>query len=717
MIQPKRDEKSDISSEVDVNSILASAETIGFATLNSQNEILSINPLFKDILALPDGKAVIGETIGNIMTGLKFNAGANKDDFFTSDTDHIQPSKKSATAITHNGRRLNINMFRTSGREAILTIKDITDDKRHKDLFEIALKAANAGFWSMSFTDGKFSYSESVLDRLTPEETKKMQNHGLWSIIHRKDLHEMTKAWQDIIAGRREFDLTYRVVTKKGGVMWQRSIGQIERGSDGNLVGAVAFVSDITKDIQQNNDLLKEKEDSKAKSEFLARMSHEIRTPLNGIIGMSDSLKDENLSQEVLEIVEDIEAAAEGLHELLSQTLDHAKLLSDNMQLNLHQESLKEIIENSVRLWRSKCAIKSIELSYHIDTNLPATLMLDSFRLQQCLNNIISNAVKFTDQGKIDIIVKMAQQNGQDTLIIAVKDTGIGIDAKDLPTIFAAFSQADNTISRRYGGTGLGMNITQKLTELMGGRIKVKSVLGEGSVFALLLPVFNTVSDLQAYKAKLLNSEQTALKNVTKAANPTLVNPKPANKETGHNESIEVKPANNDTADTSRVKTKSDNILANINDIAKLEKAKMQAEKPFEGLSVLCVEDNPINQKVVERLIGRRVQSLTCANNGREALDILSTMHVDVILMDIHMPVMDGIETTLKIRSSEEPWANVIIIALTADQEYQQKRICKNIGMDDTIGKPVKRADILNAFDRTLGSISKEFGVKVKLTA
>ena len=140
-------------------------------------------------------------------------------------------------------------------------------------------------------------------------------------------------------------------------------------------------------------------------------------------------------------------------------------------------------------------------------------------------------------------------------------------------------------------------------------------------------------------------------------------------------------------------------------------------EKPFEGLSVLCVEDNPTNQKVVKRLIGKRVKALYFANNGRQALDVLSSMHVDVVLMDIHMPVMDGIEATLEIRSSEQPWASVIIIALTADPDYQQKRICKNIGMDDTIAKPVRRQDIFSAFDRTLGKINMDFAQPVTLSA
>ena len=141
------------------------------------------------------------------------------------------------------------------------------------------------------------------------------------------------------------------------------------------------------------------------------------------------------------------------------------------------------------------------------------------------------------------------------------------------------------------------------------------------------------------------------------------------------------------------------------------------SQKPFEGLSVLCVEDNLMNQKVVKRLIGKRVTNLQFANNGIEALDVLSCMHIDVVLMDIHMPVMDGIEATIKIRESKEAWANVIIIALTADPDYQQRRICKNIGMDDTIAKPVRKEDILKAFDRTIGDIDRDYAQKVRLSA
>ena len=250
----------------------------------------------------------------------------------------------------------------------------------------------------------------------------------------------------------------------------------------------------------------------------------------------------------------------------------------------------------------------------------------------------------------------------------------------EVSRIFDPFTQADNSIQREYGGTGLGMTITKNLCELMGGRVRVQSKRGEGTTFALILPVLENASDLPP--------QETVVPPATLQARPLPVD-------------MPAKLAE-----------------PSMGAIAAVTMAEDSAEKrPFEGLNVLCVEDNHINQKVVKRLIGGRVKELYFAENGREALNVLNTVPVDVVLMDIHMPVMDGIETTMEIRKSDQAYANVIIIALTADPDYQQRRICRNIGMDDTIAKPVKREDILDAFDRTLSKLSDKFGHEVALSA
>ena len=681
------------TANTELNSIIAQAEAVGFAIIDKTGTILQANPLFAQKFGLSDDDPLVGNKVTTILHNIKLKNAQDGQELsvdnietmmtanFEIKTDH----RTKLTAITLDGRHISINSWYTHDGHMVTTVRDITKHQRQRSLFEVALKAANAGMWALDFKTGKYTYSNSILDRLTADETKKIQDQGLWCIVHHEDLPEMTKTWQDVLTEKKPFDFTYRVITEKDGTMWQRSVGQIERASDGHAVGATAFVTDITKDVQKRKDLFTAKETSKAKSEFLARMSHEIRTPLNAIIGMSDSLKDEDLPEDIMNVVTDIQQAADGLHGLLSRTLDHAKLISNKMQVDLESCNLRDIIDNCYRLWRPQCSVKRIRLNKHIDENISDEYLLDNFRLQQCLNNLLSNAIKFTASGQIDIIVKQATYKNRENLVIAIKDTGIGMTKEQSKTIFEAFKQADSSISRQYGGTGLGMSITKEIVELMGGEIRVKSVEKTGSTFAIILPITDSIDNSSSVKPALsipsvLEKQQD---DISQEETPS---------------SVEEKP-----------------MIVKASDID--EKNITEDVKPFSGLSVLCVEDNPINQKVVERLIGKRVSQLNFANNGREALDVLSIMHVDVVLMDIHMPVMDGIEATLKIRGSGEPWANVIIIALTADPEYQTKRICKNIGMNDTIAKPVKRIDILNAFDRTIGVLSDSFGVKVKLTA
>lgn len=673
--------------EFGLETLIANAEDLGYIVLDHTLHVENVSDNFASIIGIPESLNILEAKIEDIFSALQL-LDAEKSlslktlsDLITQGFGDADTPRQTFLATTQDGRRVTLKSWYSSEAHMLVSVRDVSDEGRHRDLLEMAMEAANAGFWSMSFEDGKFTYSDSVLNRLTPSEITSMQDHGLWSIIHKSDLPEMTKTWQGIIAGTQPFDLTYRVVTELDGTMWQRSVGRIERGSDGHLVGATAFVTDITKDISKQKELLSAQEGSKAKSEFLARMSHEIRTPLNAIIGMSDSLKDEDLSEDVMEVVTDIEHAADGLHHLLSRTLDHAKLISEKVQIDLHRTDIREVIESCYRLWRPQSSTKSIKLNVIIDPSVPKDLLIDSFRIQQCLNNLLSNAVKFTDKGRIDLVVQSTTMNNRAVTVIAVKDTGIGMSQDQAETIFDPYSQADGTISRKYGGTGLGMSITKQLTELMGGDIKVRSGQGVGTTFVMILPVLETEADLDKFRSKNKQIENKPSKN-TEAKELEETSHKPEN--------LPLSPAKPDVTDP---------------------------KKPFDGLSVLCVEDNAINQKVVKRLIGKRVSNLHFANNGREALDVLSCMHVDVVLMDIHMPIMDGIEATIEIRSSKEPWANVIIIALTADPDYQQKRICKNIGMDDTIAKPVRKKDILNAFDRTLGVINRDFAQKIRLSA
>jgi len=594
-----------------------------------------------------------------------------------------EPHRTAVVVTTLDGRRVRVNSWYEGNDGYTIVVRDITASNRYRNLFEVAMTAADAGFWSLDFKTAKFTYSDSVMSRLTQEEQRKVKDKGLFSIIHPDDLSEVTKQWADIVKSRRHFDFKYRVRIKSAGDMWQRSIGEVICAPDGKPIGATAFVMDISEEVNKTEALTAERSASKAKSEFLARMSHEIRTPLNAIIGMSDSLKDETLSPEVRDVITDIEDAAEGLHYLLSRTLDHAKLMSDRVEIALEYADPRQVIGTVARLWKPQMNSKGLNFQVVIDPELPSSILLDEFRLQQCLNNLLSNAAKFTKGGSVTLLARKTDVNGASSFVLAVKDSGIGMSSDEVKRIFDPFMQADSSIQREYGGTGLGMSITKNLCELMNGTIRVKSSRGQGSTFALIFPLLETED--QSPKAERVQS---------------------------------VKPLQRETPPV--IETQQTNVVAAKPAIASEVVTTVEDEKPhkpFEGLNVLCVEDNPINQKVVKRLIGKRVSQLYFADNGREALNILNTAPVDVVLMDIHMPVMDGIETTLEIRKSSEAYANVIIIALTADPDYQQRRICRNIGMDDTIAKPVKREDILDAFDRTLSKLSENYGQEVALSA
>ena len=702
----------------DVRKIL-NAANIAYASVDANRIIQNIEGDVASILGVDSNESLIGSAVIDVLENFRIEDPVSGaiftpqqiapliDTSLSSDAAH----RTSVLLTTLDGRRVRVNNWYDGAAGCTMVLRDITVDSRHRNLFEIAMTAAKAGFWSLDLKTNVFTHSASLTRHLSEEELASLQAKGPSAIVHPEDTEIFVTQWQTALQNKQDFDIKYRVKLAKLGTIWHRAIGQIDIAPDGTAIGATAFVMDITEDVNKVNALHEERSASKAKSEFLARMSHEIRTPLNAIIGMSDSLKDEALSEDVRDVITDIENAAEGLHYLLSRTLDHAQIMNEKVDINLNASNPRELLGTVSRLWKPQITSKGLTFQVVIDPALPASLMMDEFRLQQCLNNLLANAAKFTKTGRVTLVARQAVTKNQTHLIFAVKDTGIGMSGCEVARIFDPFTQADNSIQREYGGTGLGMSITKNLCELMGGQIRVKSKPGEGTTFAIILPLLTAEPDSQ------LVSDVSA-RNM----------PKPVEPARFLEAKSQIAPAIS-TAETPKdAARKFAENLAPAPIVAEIPVHQPQtatvntaipqgSEKPFEGLNVLCVEDNPINQKVVKRLIGKRVNELYFANNGREALNVLNTVPVDVVLMDIHMPIMDGIETTLEIRKSSKAYANVVIIALTADPDYQQRRICRNIGMDDSIAKPVKREDILDAFDRTLSRLSKTFGQEVAISA
>jgi len=307
-------------------------------------------------------------------------------------------------------------------------------------------------------------------------------------------------------------------------------------------------------------------------------------------------------------------------------------------------------VESVCALWEQKAVENGIDLQCKIDSKVPKSIVFDSHRYEQCLNNLISNAVKFSPGGKIQVVLTTIDSKYRNSLVAVVKDSGIGMNEAQLANLFEAYTQADKSISGRFGGTGLGMNITKQLIELMGGKISAKSEIGSGTVIALTLPI---KSDRRLEEDRRRNTSGKLVDDMLENAAP------PASE--------------------------------------------------YAALKMLVVDDNATNHMVVSSLLESLVKTIDVAENGVEAIQALKNADAenaqyDIVLMDIHMPIMDGIEATLAIRGSKEAYTNIPIIALTADPQYQQRRLCKNIGMDDALAKPVKLAELLGAIDRVLDS-------------
>jgi PAS domain S-box-containing protein len=482
---------------------------------------------------------------------------------------------------------------------------------------------------------GEITWVNEYFIKISGYELSELQSFSNSELINKKITGLMlgSKEFETLLETKKSISFEHKNMDKKGEEYYVITTLTPMINKEGDVSEVMAVEVDISKQKEHETELLNAKIEAessvRAKDQFLVNMSHEIRTPMNAILGMSQLLEDTRVSAIQKKYLHVINDSSNNLITIISDILDFSKINAGKIDIEQVTFNLPRSLREMKNSYTLRNSNKNVELLFEIDPGLPKLVKSDSVRISQILNNLLSNSFKFTDQGSVEVNVKMVGANNAKSWVeFSVLDTGIGISEDVLPHVFEKFTQANASITRTYGGTGIGLSIVKKLTELMNGHLTIKSALGEGTIMRVVLPL-DTPENLKLVRSRMISSKISASK---------------------------------------------------LN---------------LKGIKILLVEDNKMNQMLALQYLNKQGAEVEFCENGKEATSQYLSSDYDIILMDLQMPVMGGLDATELIRSSKkDKEVQIPILAMTAHALQGDRENCLSRGMNDYISKPIKLSEL-----------------------
>jgi PAS domain S-box-containing protein len=740
-----------------------------------QNELKSIDSEWSSKLHPEDTERVITEINKVIKTQEFGDSFAHEYRFKNKEGNYLW--------ILNRGKIVERNA-KGEGIRLVGTHTNITELKQKEQLLKVnearlslAVKGVGIGIWDWDIVLDKLTWDDQMFALYGVNKNDFTNAYEAWvNGVHEADKARGDEEIQMAIKGVKDFNTEFRVQYADGKIRYIKALATVLRDNEGNAVRMIGTNWDTTKEKEAAEQIVAREAAEKAnqaKSEFLANMSHEIRTPLNSVIGFTDLLKKTPLSIVQQQYVNSANISGHTLLGIINDILDFSKIEAGMLELDIIKSDMVQLFEESIDIVKFVAAEKDIEILLDVDLSMPRFANVDTIRFKQILANLLSNAIKFTLKGEVELKVRYKALDGdQGKLSVSVRDTGIGINKEQRTKLFKSFSQADSSTTRKFGGTGLGLVISQLIAEKMGATIKVKSTIGVGTVFYFDITTrFEAGKKLDSTKIKGVKrcliiddnaNNQTIMKQMLKhwqieseccesgfEAMKIIEQPEPFDLiicdynmpyingietirmlQNKLKLSIEQQPVillhssiDNLQLDKECLElgirfrlskpVKSNDLFNYLTNLyrdnttsfgRKINEAS-KVDTIYEGVKILIAEDVFLNMLLIKAMLYDLgfTNEIIEARTGIEAVEKYQKMSPDLILMDVHMPELDGISATKKIREIESLTGNNIpIIALTAGALKEEQQKCFANGMNDFLTKPLVPEKILEMLNKYL---------------